>query len=98
MNVAKCQEAEPAYIAGIEYAVKTLNFPNVAMYLDAGHAGWLGWEANLAPAAKLFAQIYSEAGKPASLRGLATNVANYNAFDISSPPSYTQGNKNYDEK
>lgn len=98
LNVAKCQEAQPAYIAGVEYAVKTLNFPNVAMYLDAGHAGWLGWDANLAPAAKLFAQIYTEAGKPAALRGLATNVANYNAFDIASAPSYTQGNKNYDEK
>lgn len=98
LNVAKCQEAQSAYIAGVEYAAKTLNFANVAMYLDAGHAGWLGWDANLGPAAKLFAQIYTEAGKPAALRGLATNVANYNGFDLASAPSYTQGNKNYDEK
>lgn len=98
MNVAKCQEASPAYIAGVEYAAKTLNFPNVAMYLDAGHAGWLGWDANLAPAAKLFAQIYTEAGKPAALRGLVTNVSNYNGYNTTSAPSYTQGNKNYNEK
>lgn len=98
MNVARCQEAEPAYIAGTEYAVKALNFPNVAMYMDAGHAGWLGWEANLAPAAKLFARIYTESGKPAALRGLVTNVSNYNGYNITTAPGYTQGNKNFNEK
>lgn len=98
LNVAKCQEAQPAYIAGVEYAVKTLDFANVASYIDAGHAGWLGWDANLAPAAKLFAQIYTEAGKPKSLRGLVTNVSNYNGYNTATAPSYTQGNKNYNEK
>jgi len=98
LNVPRCQEAQPAYIEGVEYAVKTLNFANVASYADAGHAGWLGWEANLAPAAKMFAEIYTGAGKPASFRGLATNVANYNGYDTTVAPSYTQGNKNYNEK
>jgi len=98
MNVARCQEAEPAYIAGVEYAVKTLNFANVNSYIDAGHAGWLGWDANLAPAAKLFAQIWTDAGKPKSLRGLVTNVSNYNGYDTTTAPAYTQGNKNYNEK
>jgi cellulose 1,4-beta-cellobiosidase len=85
-------------MSGIEYAIKNLNFPNVATYLDAGHAGWLGWDANIGPAAKLFAQVYQAAGSPASVRGLATNVANYNAFSIATAPSYTQGDKNYDEQ
>jgi cellulose 1,4-beta-cellobiosidase len=68
------------------------------MYLDAGHAGWLGWPANLGPAAELFANVYKDAGSPASLRGLATNVANYNAWKISGAcPSYTQGNSVCDE-
>jgi len=98
LNVAKCQQAQPAYESGIEYAMKTLNFANVAMYLDAGHAGWLGWDANIGPAAQLFARLYKAAGSPAAVRGLATNVANYNAFYIASPPSYTQGDKNYDEQ
>jgi cellulose 1,4-beta-cellobiosidase len=98
LNVAKCQEAQTSYISGVEYAVKTLNFANVNSYIDAGHAGWLGWDANLAPAAKLFAQIWSDAGKPKSLRGLVTNVANYNGYDTTTAPSYTQGNKNYNEK
>lgn len=55
------------------------------MYLDAGHAGWLGWPANLTPAAQLFAQLYKDAGSPPFVRGLATNVANYNALCKISP-------------
>jgi cellulose 1,4-beta-cellobiosidase len=96
-NVAKCANAQSAYLECVNYAVQQLNLPNVAMYLDAGHAGWLGWSANLQPAATLFANVYTNAGKPAALRGLATNVANYNAWNASSAPSYTQGNSNYDE-
>lgn len=63
-----------------------------------GHAGWLGWPANLSPAAQLFAGVYNDAGQPASLRGLATNVANYNGWSLSTCPSYTSGNSNCDEK
>jgi cellulose 1,4-beta-cellobiosidase len=75
-----------------------LNLPNVAMYLDAGHAGWLGWAANIQPAATLFANLYSAAGSPAAVRGLATNVANYNGFSTPTCASYTQGDTNCDEK
>jgi cellulose 1,4-beta-cellobiosidase len=58
---------------------------NVAgMYLDAGHAGWLGWPANLEPAATYFASVFEKAGKPKRVRGLATNVANYNAWSVTS--------------
>lgn len=67
------------------------------MYLDAGHAGWLGWPANLQPAANLFNQLYNNASKPAFVRGLATNVANYNALVAATPDPITQGNPNYDE-
>ncbi|OAQ66252.1 exoglucanase 2 precursor [Pochonia chlamydosporia 170] len=98
LNVAKCSNAKSAYLECVNYAITQLNLPNVAMYLDAGHAGWLGWPANQDPAAQLYAQVYKDAGSPSSLRGLATNVANYNAWDISSAPSYTQGNAVYDEK
>lgn len=41
--------------------------------LFIGHAGWLGWSANLSPAATLFAQLYKAAGSPKTLRGLATS-------------------------
>lgn len=98
LNVAKCSNAKSAYLECVGYAITQLNLPNVAMYLDAGHAGWLGWPANQDPAAQMYAQVYKDAGSPSSVRGLATNVANYNAWDISSAPSYTQGNSVYDEK
>ncbi|KAK1966868.1 family 6 glycosyl hydrolase [Colletotrichum sublineola] len=98
LNVAKCAGAQAAYLECTNYAVTQLNLPNVAMYLDGGHAGWLGWPANLPPAATMYAKVYKDANKPKALRGLVTNVSNYNAYSVSSPPSYTQGNANYDEK
>jgi len=98
LNVAKCANAESAYLECETYALEQLNLPNVAMYLDAGHAGWLGWSANIGPAATLFGNLYSNASRPAQVRGLATNVANYNGWDLSSAPSYTSGDSNYDEK
>lgn len=91
LSVQKCANAQAAYYQCIQYALQQLNLPNVAMYIDAGHAGWLGWSANLGPAATLFGQVYNNASKPASLRGLATNVANYNAWSVSPAPSYTSG-------
>ncbi|KAK4211312.1 family 6 putative glycoside hydrolase [Rhypophila decipiens] len=97
MNVAKCAGAASTYKDLTIYALKQLNLPNVAMYLDAGHAGWLGWPANIQPAADLFAQLYKDAGRPSQVRGLATNVANYNGWNLTSAPSYTTPNPNYDE-
>jgi len=97
-NVAKCSNAASAYRECTVYALQQLNLPNVAMYLDAGHAGWLGWSANIGPAATLFGDLYRAAGSPSQVRGLATNVANYNGWSLATAPSYTQGNSNYDEK
>ena len=97
-NIPNCSAAANAYKDGIVYAMKTLDQSNVYQYLDAGHAGWLGWPANIGPAATLFGDLYKQAGAPKSVRGLATNVANYNAFSTTSCPSYTQGSKVCDEK
>lgn len=91
LNVAKCSNAQSAYLECTNYALTQLNLANVAMYLDAGHAGWLGWQANLSPAAQLFASVYKNANSPKAVRGLATNVANYNGWNLTSAPSYTQG-------
>ncbi|KAI4154578.1 MAG: hypothetical protein LQ340_001587 [Diploschistes diacapsis] len=98
LNVAKCANAETAYKQCVTYAIQQLNLPNVAMYLDAGHAGWLGWSANIQPAAQLFGSLYAAAGSPSQVRGLATNVANYNGWSLASAPSYISGDSNYDEK
>lgn len=89
MNVAKCQNAAPAYRECTNYALTQLDLPNVAQYMDAGHAGWLGWPANITPAAQLFAEVYKQAGSPKSVRGLAINVSNYNGWSVSSAPPYT---------
>jgi cellulose 1,4-beta-cellobiosidase len=97
LNVTKCANAQTTYLACVNYAMKTLNLPNAFLYLDAGHAGWLGWPANLQPAATLFSTLYANASKPAAVRGLVTNVANYNALVASSPDPITSGNPNYDE-
>lgn len=78
MGVAKCQKAAPAYLEGLAYAVKKLQKPNVALYIDAAHSNWLGWPGNLEPAAKLFKQVLTMAGTGAKIRGFATNVSNYN--------------------
>jgi len=52
-----------------------LNTAKTFTYLDAAYAGWLGWPANLAPAATLFANLYITAGKPACVRGLSTSTS-----------------------
>ncbi|KAH9883019.1 hypothetical protein J1614_000386 [Plenodomus biglobosus] len=98
MGVPKCSNAAPFYRDLTAYALEKLNFANVDMYLDGGHAGWLGWEANIGPAAKLYAEVYKAAGSPRGVRGLVTNVSNYNAFRATTCPAITQGNRNCDEE
>jgi cellulose 1,4-beta-cellobiosidase len=98
LNVVKCANAQAAYLECVAYSITQLSLPNVAMYLDAGHAGWLGWPADIGSAPTLFGSLYKNAGQPDAVRGLATNVANYNGWDLASAPSYTSGDSNYDEK
>jgi cellulose 1,4-beta-cellobiosidase len=82
-GVTKCANAADAYKTLTVYAVqKFATLSNVVQYLDGGHGGWLGWPANLPGAAQLFAQIWKDAGSPSNLRGLATNVANYNGWSL----------------
>jgi cellulose 1,4-beta-cellobiosidase len=42
-----CDTASPIYEEGIAYAISKLQFPNVHLYIDAAHGGWLGWPGNL---------------------------------------------------
>jgi len=93
----KCENAASSYEECVEYAIAQLNLPNVAMYMDAGHAGWLGWPNNLAAAGTFFPGIWKSAGSPSQVRGLATNVANYNAWS-GTCQSYMQGASICDEQ
>jgi cellulose 1,4-beta-cellobiosidase len=45
--VEACAVAKPLHEEGIAYALKKLQLPNVNLYLDAAHGGWLGWADNL---------------------------------------------------
>jgi len=101
-NLTTCQASASDYKDGVAYALKNLNLPNVAMYIDAGHGGWLGWDANLQPGADGISSVYKTAGSPKQVFGIATNVAGWNAFsknpgefESSSDAKY---NKAQDEK
>jgi len=100
LSVAECSAAEATYKACVTYALQQLSSVGVYQYMDAGHAGWLGWPANLQPAATLFAQMFVAGGSSKFIRGLATNVANYNALVAATPDpiTYQDGvDPNYDE-
>ncbi|WP_228373512.1 glycoside hydrolase family 6 protein [Demequina gelatinilytica] len=73
-----CQEAAPYYREGIVYALDTFaSLANVYSYLDAAHAGWLGWPDNAGAAAALFAEIAQETQAGfASIDGFVTDTAN----------------------
>ncbi|KAJ4417144.1 1,4-beta-D-glucan cellobiohydrolase cel6c [Gnomoniopsis sp. IMI 355080] len=101
-NLTTCQDSAAGYRAGVAYALKNLNLPNVVMYMDAGHGGWLGWNDNLQPGAQELANAYKAAGSPKQLRGISTNVAGWNAWDQTpgefSSASDAQYNKCQNEK
>jgi len=73
-----CAQAAPYYRAGVKYALDKLHaIPNVYNYIDAAHSGWLGWDSNSGPAAKLFAEVArSTTAGFASIDGFVTNTAN----------------------
>lgn len=77
MSLPKCQQARSAYKNGIVYAIKSFKLPNVSVYLDAAHSGWLGWDDNRAKIARVFKTVLNEAGGPQMIRGFAINTSNY---------------------
>ncbi len=80
MSVPKCAGADQVYRRSVAYAVATLSMPNVSLYLDAAHAGWLGWNGNRSKIAKIYSEVLNEAGGPDKIRGFATNVSNFDTL------------------
>jgi cellulose 1,4-beta-cellobiosidase len=74
--------ANGAYVQGIVYALSRLHeLANVYTYLDAGHHGWLGWDDNFFPTARLLADTAAQAtGGLSRVDGIIVNVANYSAL------------------
>ncbi|KAL0932810.1 exoglucanase 3 precursor [Colletotrichum truncatum] len=97
LNIEFCAKAAPIYEEGIAYAISRLQYDNVNLYIDAAHGGWLGWDDNLAPSAKLFAKVVQKAGNSTKIRGFATNVSNYNPFHANPRANYTEWSNSYDE-
>jgi cellulose 1,4-beta-cellobiosidase len=97
MSDPNCATAEPGYREGVAHALKTLAAPHVFMYLDTGHAGWLGWPDNQSKAAAIFAQVLQAAGGSQLIRGFASNVANYNVLHETKELFDYQGNPCRDE-
>ncbi|KAG9249804.1 endoglucanase-6B [Emericellopsis atlantica] len=96
-GVPLCAEAKPIYEEGIAYAISKLQLPNVNLYLDASHGGWLGWPDNLPLAAQQFKDIVDRAGNNATIRGFSTNVSNYNPFHATVRENYTEWSPSWDE-
>lgn len=46
-GVELCATAKPLQEEGIAYALSKLQLPNVNLYMDVAHGGWLGWADNL---------------------------------------------------
>jgi len=95
-----CAKSEKYYLEGHAYLIKKFGtLPHVAMYLDIGHAFWLGWDDNREKAAKVYAKVI-ESGSPGKVRGFASNVANYTPWEdpeLSRGPE-TEWNSCPDEK
>jgi cellulose 1,4-beta-cellobiosidase len=88
LEVPTCAAAEQIYRRGVAYAITKLSMPNVYIYMDAAHAGWLGWPKNLPKAVTLFKEVITAAGGPDRIRGFAVNVSNYD------PPREPKAKKN----
>jgi len=95
-----CAKSEKYYLDGHAYLIKKLGqFSHVAMYLDIGHAFWLGWDDNREKAAKVYSKVI-KSGSPGKVRGFASNVANYTPWEdpeLSRGPD-TEWNSCPDEK
>jgi cellulose 1,4-beta-cellobiosidase len=83
----RCSAAEGIYKRGVAYAISKLSRPNVFLYIDAAHAGWLGWPKNLVKSVPLYKEILAMAGGADRIRGFATDVSNYDPpQDPTHPP------------
>lgn len=82
----KCEAAQGIYKRGIAYAITKLSLPNVFLYLDAAHAGWLGWPKNLGRSVAMYKEVLTMAGGADRIRGFALDVSNYDPVKDTTNP------------
>ena len=80
MNLPKCAQSDLVYRRSIAYAISKLSMPHVSLYMDAAHAGWLGWDGNRTMIAQIFKDVLVMAGGTNKIRGFSTNVSNFNTL------------------
>ncbi|KAG8799425.1 hypothetical protein FRC16_005114, partial [Serendipita sp. 398] len=83
LSVPKCGNNAEAQKRSLGYAIAALQLPNVAIYVDGAHAGWVGWPGNIDIAADIISEIVTKAkaiNPKSKIRGVATNVSNYNGL------------------
>jgi cellulose 1,4-beta-cellobiosidase len=78
LDLPKCGAADQPFRRLIAYAAAKLSSAGAYVYLDAGHAGWLGWDGNRTKAVEIYRDILARAGGNHTIRGFFTNVSNYN--------------------
>jgi len=86
-----------AYHTGISYAVDQIakHAPQVTMYLDAAHGGWLGWVNSLETFVETLKGL--DVNVFDKIRGFATNTANYQSVGVQCAfYDYCLGGKNAD--
>jgi cellulose 1,4-beta-cellobiosidase len=97
LNLPSCVEARDVYDEQVAYAIRKLGLPNVSIYLDAAHAGWLGWDDNREKAVKVFKKVLKLAGGVDTIRGFATNTSNYNHLRNTDGKKLESTNPSYNE-
>ncbi len=80
LNVPRCAQSDLVYRRSIAYAITKLAMPHVSLYMDAAHAGWLGWDGNRMKIAQIFKDVLVMAGGVNKIRGFSTNVSNFNTL------------------
>jgi cellulose 1,4-beta-cellobiosidase len=78
LDKPRCAASADVYHRGVAYAIAKLSLPNVYIYVDAAHGGWLGWGQNRPKIAAIFRNVLTAAGGPERIRGFALNISNYN--------------------
>ncbi|KAI8898963.1 1, 4-beta cellobiohydrolase [Globomyces pollinis-pini] len=92
MDNPRCAAAGPGYKEGVAYALSKLTtIPNVYMYIDVAHGGWLGWEDGQESIVRILQDTFGWAramNGNLRIQGFATNIANYSpVFSNGVPPA-----------
>src|SRR5690606_15780854 len=81
----ECAQANSSgiQVEAVQYALDELHaIPNVYIYMDIAHSGWLGWDNNLQGVVQLYTQVVQgTAAGFNSIDGFITNVSNYTPVD-----------------